>query len=269
MVSGKNSKAVRNARAAVVARRSTPWGMIAAVIVVVLFAGVDLRLRVRAQTSANAGAKRPRWPRSRRSRHEPGPVDRDRRRRQVGAVRGRPARRSRASAVAYTHSPPFGGTHDGDWAACNGVVYPNRGAQREHGALAGARRGVDRLQPGPGHRRRADDADARRSTGQPYTLMSPYPGLDQPISLQSWGHQLKLADAERPADRPVHRVAAAATSTSYPEPGASCDELGPRPVRPGQPAAVRARAARRAVNNTPVDARGHRGGAGRHPRPGQ
>ena len=25
--------------------------------------------------------------------------------------------------VAYTHSPPFGGPHDGDWAACNGVVY--------------------------------------------------------------------------------------------------------------------------------------------------
>ena len=39
MVSGKNSKAARNTRAAVVTKRSTPWGMIAAVTVVVLFAG--------------------------------------------------------------------------------------------------------------------------------------------------------------------------------------------------------------------------------------
>ena len=39
MVSGKNSKAVRNARAAVVTQRSTPWGLISAVVVVVLFAG--------------------------------------------------------------------------------------------------------------------------------------------------------------------------------------------------------------------------------------
>jgi hypothetical protein len=39
MSSGKNSRAVRSARAAVVTKRSTPWGMIAAILVVVLFAG--------------------------------------------------------------------------------------------------------------------------------------------------------------------------------------------------------------------------------------
>jgi len=38
MVSGKSSKAVRNARASVVTKRATPWGTIAAVAVVVLLA---------------------------------------------------------------------------------------------------------------------------------------------------------------------------------------------------------------------------------------
>ena len=38
MVSGKSSKARRNARASVVTKRATPWGTIAAVVVVVLFA---------------------------------------------------------------------------------------------------------------------------------------------------------------------------------------------------------------------------------------
>ena len=38
MVSGKNSKAARNARASVVTKRPTPWGTIAAVAVVVLLA---------------------------------------------------------------------------------------------------------------------------------------------------------------------------------------------------------------------------------------
>ena len=44
--------------------------------------------------------------------------------------------------------------------------------------------------------------------GQPYMLMSPYPGLDKPISLQSWGHQLKLTKARRLAHRRLHQVAA-------------------------------------------------------------
>ena len=82
--------------------------------------------------------------------------------------------------------------------------------------------------------------------------MSPYPGLDQPISLQSWGHQLKLSDAERPADRPVHRSRCAATSTSTPSRAraatrsgrASFDQDNPPPFAPAPPVS--------AVNNTTV-----------------
>ena len=81
----------------------------------------------------------------------------------------------------------------------------------------------------------------RRSESQPYTLMSPYPGLDQPISLQSWGHQLKLTDADRPADRPVHRRAAA-EPVHLPRARRELQRAGPAQLLPGQPAAVRAAA---------------------------
>ena len=61
--------------------------------------------------------------------------------------------------------------------------------------------------------------------GEPYTLMSPYPGLDQPISLQSWGHQLKLSEATDP--RIDQFIAALRLNQyTYPEPGASCNEVG-------------------------------------------
>ena len=37
-------------------------------------------------------------------------------------------------------------------------------------------------------------------------MLSPYAGLDSPISLQSWNHQLKVDSRRRPADRAVRRL---------------------------------------------------------------
>ena len=34
----------------------------------------------------------------------------------------------------------------------------------------------------------------KKVDGERYMVMSPYPGLDAPVSLQSWGHQLKVGD---------------------------------------------------------------------------
>ena len=74
MVSGKNSKAVRNARAAVVTRRSVPWGLIAAITVVVLFAGFIFGYAYlrNQENEAQAAALAPFTPTAR----EAGPVDR-------------------------------------------------------------------------------------------------------------------------------------------------------------------------------------------------
>jgi len=127
--------------------------------------------------------------------------------------------------VAYTHSPPFGGTHDGYWAACNGVVYttPVRNENMvhalEHGSVWIAYN-PDKI---------SGDALKTLSAkidGQPYSLMSPYPNLDQPISLQSWGHQLKLSDPNDPRiDEFIQSLRS--NQYQYPEPGASCAALGP------------------------------------------
>jgi hypothetical protein len=75
-----------------------------------------------------------------------------------------------------------------------------------------------------------------RVEGKPYTMMSPYPGLDKPISLQSWGHQLKL---DSPDDQRIDQflVALLGNPYTYPEVGASCDALGPGYFDPAAPPA--------------------------------
>ena len=126
--------------------------------------------------------------------------------------------------VAYTISPPVGGNHDQAWATCNGVVYPqpvrseNLVHSLEHGAVWIAY-DPDRVDDA------AVDALAARVEGVPYMVLSPFPGMDAPISLQSWGHQLAVDDA---ADPRIDQFAAALriNRNTHPEFGASCDEVG-------------------------------------------
>jgi hypothetical protein len=70
-------------------------------------------------------------------------------------------------------------------------------------------------------------------TGQGYIMLSPYPGLDAPISLQSWGHQLKLDDAQdKRIDQFIQSLRL--NEYTYPEPGASCDVV-PGKFNPAAP----------------------------------
>lgn len=127
--------------------------------------------------------------------------------------------------VAYEKAPPDGGRHDQVWATCNGVVYdtPVRNEHMvhslEHGAVWIAYNADDVT--GDDLRSLADRVD-----GQPYLLMSPYPGLDQPVSLQAWGHQLKVDDVD---DERIDQFITALRENEYttPEPGAPCDSVGP------------------------------------------
>lgn len=142
----------------------------------------------------------------------------------VGEVFENPRHVGPDQRVAYTSTPPIGGTHDQAWAACSGVVYPwplrseNAVHSLEHGAVW-ITYDPDEL-----------DGDAlgaltARVEGQPYMLLSPYPGQGSPVSLQSWGHQLALDDADDPR---IDQFVAALRQNRYthPEPGASCDEIG-------------------------------------------
>jgi hypothetical protein len=142
--------------------------------------------------------------------------------------------------VAYTNAPPDGGRHDPVWANCAGAVYPDPVRNEhmvhalEHGAVWIAYNADDIA--GGDLQRLAD-----RVQDQPYMMLSPYPDLDQPISLQSWGHQLKLTDANDPR---IDQFIFALRSNQYtaPEPGAPCDTAGssfdvtaPPPFEDGPP----------------------------------
>ncbi|GAB0102219.1 hypothetical protein JMUB6875_11860 [Nocardia sp. JMUB6875] len=122
--------------------------------------------------------------------------------------------------VNYDQAPPFGGPHDGSWANCMGTVYSK--AIRTENAVHSLEHGAVWIAYNPDKLSGGDVDKLKQSVkGRPYMLMSPYPGLDHAISLQSWGHQLKLDSAgdERIRD---FITALRLNQYAYPEVGADC-----------------------------------------------
>jgi hypothetical protein len=214
MPSGKSSKAVRNARSVVTATTPRPWGTVAAVVTILVF-GLGIfgymftRYEDRRAFTPTAESKDP-------STHIKGIVIQN-----YGAAnRGHIGADKR---VAYDHIPPFGGPHDGTWAACNGVVYST--AVRNENMVHALEHGAVWIAYNPDKITGAALQSLRdRVQGANYLMLSPYPGLNSPISLQSWGHQLKLTDA---ADKRIDQFIQSLrlNQYTYPEVGASCDEL--------------------------------------------
>lgn len=216
VVSGNKSKSSRNKSKAVVVKSSTPWGLIAGIGAIVLIAALvfgGVALTTAPQRALQAFAP---------TSENPDPsvgIDGVQVVEYAGGQHVEPT-----TQVAYTHSPPFGGSHDAVWAACNGVVYDtpvrseNLVHSLEHGAVWIAYN-PDQV-TGP-----ALDTLRAKVDGDQYMVMSPYPDLDQPIALQAWGHQLKLTDANDPRiDQFI--TALRINRNTHPEFGASCDEVG-------------------------------------------
>jgi uncharacterized protein DUF3105 len=143
--------------------------------------------------------------------------------------------------VAYDQSPPYGGAHDAVWATCTGVVYP-KAVRTEH-LVHSLEHGAVWIAYNPDQVQGADlQALQRRVSDQPYMVMSPYPGLDKPVSLQSWGRRLKV---DTVTDERIDQFVQALrrNKNTYPEPGAPCDSSGfdqdnpppfdPSPAPPG------------------------------------
>lgn len=139
--------------------------------------------------------------------------------------------------VAYDQSPPFGGPHDVAWATCTGVVYTD--AIRSENAVHALEHGAVWITYNPDKLSAGDvDTLAAKVDGEPYSMMSPYPGLDTAVSVQSWGHQLKVDSAD---DKRIgHFIAALRQNKhTHPEVGASCatipgsfDPANPPPFDP-------------------------------------
>jgi hypothetical protein len=99
-------------------------------------------------------------------------------------------------AVKYTVSPPVGGNHNPVWQNCQGDVYAAQIAN-EHGVHS-LEHGAVWITYRPDLAKDQVDALAKKVRGNDYMLMSPYPGLDKPISLEAWGFQLKVDKASDP-----------------------------------------------------------------------
>lgn len=213
--SSAKGKSVRAARSAsVVAKKPKPWGTIIAVIGVLLLAGGVFTY---AFMQINEKTK---WVVS--------DDNRDPSQNIPGVERKEYAQGQHVTAeqrVAYDQSPPFGGPHDGVWADCTGVVYPT--AVRNENMVHALEHGTVWIAYNPEQIKDAAlDKLKTKVEGQQYMMLSPYPGLDRPISLQSWGHRLKLDSAD---DTRIDDFIKSLRGNQYqnPEPGGRCDAADP------------------------------------------
>lgn len=103
-----------------------------------------------------------------------------------------PAGDHRSGSLVYAENPPAGGAHNPLWQNCGVYDQPlyNEYAVHslEHGAVWITYR---------------PDLDAAAVAqlralvdGRPYTLLSPYGGMDTPIAASAWGAQLKVDGAD-------------------------------------------------------------------------
>ncbi len=118
--------------------------------------------------------------------------------------------------VTYQQTPPAGGPHASVWQNCgiytNPVANENAVHSLEHGAI------WITYQPDlPANQVTDLRADV---TGQPYGLLSPYPGLPAPVVATVWGVQLKLQSATDPQLKTF--IAKYADASKAPEPRGEC-----------------------------------------------
>jgi hypothetical protein len=221
-VAGKGSSA-RKGPVTNVVTPQRPWGLIAAAVVVAVFAAAVLTYAVLTVNKANA--------------------DKVTSADQIAGVKtyNYPAGQAHVdTSVPYKESPPVGGPHapPPSWADCTGTVYTvdirheNAVHSLEHGAVW--------ITYNPKDVSQGDiDTLAALVRGKPGRMLSPYAGLDKPISVQSWGHQLKLDSA---GDKRIKQFADFFTLNDKftPEPGASCEnpDFITKPLVAGQASAA-------------------------------
>lgn len=118
--------------------------------------------------------------------------------------------------VSYPQTPPVGGAHSSAWQNCGVYSTPvhneNAVHSLEHGAMWITYR--------PGLAAPELAALLKDVSGQPYALVSPYPGLPSPVVASVWGAQLKLSSAGDPRLKAF--VNTYKSGTQAPEPGGEC-----------------------------------------------
>jgi hypothetical protein len=179
----------------IVNQKQTPWGLIITTIAIIAFAGAVIGVVVathKSSPSANAGCSNMIGSNSTSYLNEL---------QCAKDIRGvtfkqEPNRNHKDGNITYDATPPVGGDHSPYWADCTGTVYADPIASEnavhalEHGAVwITYRQGL------------AASQVAQLTSlvaGNDRMMLSPYPGLKSPISLQSWGYQLFVNRATDP-----------------------------------------------------------------------
>ena len=118
--------------------------------------------------------------------------------------------------ISYPQNPPVGGNHNPVWQNCGVYTQPikneNGVHSLEHGAVWVT------YQPSlPAAQVAALAADIK---GNPYMLVTPYPGLPAPVVASAWGYQVQLTGASDP--RLAQFIKTFEQGPQTPEPGAAC-----------------------------------------------
>ena len=118
--------------------------------------------------------------------------------------------------VAYPQTPPVGGAHSGTWQNCGVYSAPVPSEEAVHSLEHGAMWITYR----PGLPASDLAALLKDVAGEPYALVSPYPGLPSPIVASAWGVQLKLTAASDPRLKAF--INTYKSGSNAPEPGGEC-----------------------------------------------
>jgi hypothetical protein len=121
-----------------------------------------------------------------------------------------------AGPVLYPQTPPVGGKHAALWQNCGVYDGPNA----NENAVYSLERGAIWITYRPGLAPSEISAIAADVSGQPYGLVSPYPGLPSAIVATVWGKQLALNSASDP--RLKEFITMFRSGTQAPEPGGRC-----------------------------------------------
>lgn len=127
------------------------------------------------------------------------------------------SRNHKDGTLTYVTSPPVGGDHNSLWQNCMGDVY-TAAIANEH-AVHSLEHGAVWVTYKPGLPQDQIDELKSKVQGKDYMFMSPYPGLDKNISLQVWGYQLKVDNAN---DSRIDEFIKDLRVNASMEPGAAC-----------------------------------------------
>lgn len=131
------------------------------------------------------------------------------------------ARNHETGTVQYSVTPPIGGNHSPYWADCTGTVYSQPIASEN--AVHALEHGAVWVTYNPSIS--SDDLAqlVKLVQGNDRLMLSPYPDLQSPISLQSWGYQLAV---DSPADSriPTFIGLLRYNPETTPEYGATCQQ---------------------------------------------